>query len=328
MKGFDKLLGNINLGSWSFNVIDILDMNLYSEYIKKTEYPANLWSANFAFIWAVSQSKTKKILWKVVDDMLVTFTYLKSDELYLTCLPYGKGTPDKVADVVYKCLKYCYEYNNHADSSTVVKVLNSLQLDFLRQAKHFDEYFKVGGWVGMEKHFSIPKLLSLPGKDFEYIRRKINKFHKLCPTAVIREYKEEDFEAVMKLGEYWSNTSGEKYSQIFDGVYFREIIKHCKELNHIVLLVEVDGKLVGMSSGGDLPNGQSWWCLSKFMNDYDGLSELLIIEMAKAINKINPNIEIMNAAEDLGPGGLRFFKERFRPVLDLRRYLLKLRIKS
>lgn len=325
MKDFDKLSGRINLGYWSFNVIHLSDIDLYSEYIKKTEYPANLWSANFAFLWSVSQSKTKKILWRIVDEMLVSFTYLKSDELYITCLPYGKGNADKVVDVVYKCLKYCYEYNNHVESSTVVKVINSLQLDFLKQSEKFDKLLKVGGWVGMEKHFSIPKLLSLPGKDFEYIRRKINKFHKSCPNAIVRNYNPKDFEEVMELGEYWNKTSGEKYSAIFDRVYFREIIKHYKELNHVVLVVEMDGKIIGLSTGGDLPNGQSWWCISKFMNDYDGLSELLIIEMAKAINKINPNIEIMNAAEDLGPGGLRFFKERFRPVLDLRRYLLKLK---
>lgn len=325
MDEFSKLSGNITLGSWDFKVIDISDIKLYSDYIKQCEYPANLWSANFAFLWAVSQSSRRKILWKIVDDMLVTFAYLKSGELYLSCLPYGKGNPDKVIDVVYKCMKYCYEFNNHDDSSTVVKVINSLQLDFLKQSPNFEKLFKVRGLVGMEKHFSISKLITLPGKDFDYVRRKINKFKKSCPNAVIREYGEEDFEAVMKLGEYWSSTSGEKYSHIFDNIYFPEIIKHYKELNHIVLVVELNGNIIGMSSGGELPNGQSWWCLSKFMNDYDGLSELLIIEMAKAINKINPDIEIMNAAEDLGPGGLRFFKERFRPVLDLRRYLLKLK---
>ena len=129
----------------------------------------------------------------------------------------------------------------------------------------------------------------------------------------------------MKLGEYWSKTSGQKYSYTFDDVYFPEIIKHYKELNHLVLVVEMNNEIIGMISGGDLPTGQSWWCLSKFVNSYDGLSEFLIIELAKAINKIDPKIELMNAAEDLGPGGLRFFKERFRPILDLRRFVVKLK---
>jgi uncharacterized protein len=322
---FSDISGEITLGTWNFNVIELSHESIYAKYIKNTEYPANLWTSNFAFIWAVSQSAYRKILWKIVDDMLVTFNYLKSGELYLSFLPFGEGNPDKVVNVAYKCLKYCLDWNGGNYSSTVVKVINEQQLDFLQKSPNFKSYFKVIGLVGMEKHFSIQKLLSLSGKEFETIRRKINKFHKLCPDAIIRNYKSEDFKEVMKLGEYWSNTSGEKYSHIFDNVYFPEIIKHQKELNHVVLVVESQGKLIGVVSGGILPTGQSWWCLSKFMNDFDGLSEFLIVELAKAINKLDPTIELMNAAEDLGPGGLRFFKERFRPALDLRRYLIKLR---
>lgn len=313
----------IHLGDWSFHVINLEDKDLYESFVKKTEYPANLWTANFAFLWAVSQSDGIKILWRIVDDMLVTFSYLKSGTLYLTCLPFGKGSPEKVTEVVYKCLKYCNLWNR--DSDAVVKVINSSQLNFLKQANEFNRFFRPVPLVGLEKHFSIRKLLSLPGKEFETVRRKINKFRRLCPNAVVRPYDPGDYEAVMKLGDYWSRTSGKKYSHIFDDVYFREIIRHCRELGHIVLVIENEGVIIGMVSGGELPTGQSWWCLSKFENDYDGLSETLVVELAKAINKLNPRIELMNAANDLGPGGLRFFKEKFRPVLDLRLYVLPLR---
>ena len=142
---------------------------------------------------------------------------------------------------------------------------------------------------------------------------------------MVRNYAKEDYEQVMVLANHWSNTSGQKYSYIFDNVYFNEIIKNYCELEHLILVVEVDEKIVGMVSGGELPTGQSWWCFSKFRNDFDGLSEFLIIELAKEINKINPKIELMNAADDLGPGGLRYFKEKFRPALDLRRFLIKLK---
>ncbi|MDP4088594.1 MAG: phosphatidylglycerol lysyltransferase domain-containing protein [Bacillota bacterium] len=323
MDEFSKLSGVIQLGQWSFNVIDISDKELYSDYIRKTRYPANLWSANFDFLWAVSQSRIRKVLWKIVDNMLVTFGYLLSGPLYLICLPYGEGDVEKVVKAAVDCLRYCADWNKDKDPGTVIKVVNEQQLEFLKQHPGFQDFFRVTGLVGKEKFFSIPKLLSLHGKDFDTIRRKINKFRKTCPGAAVREYREEDFKKVMKLGEYWSETSGKKYSNVFDNIYFREIIRHCRELNHIVLVVEYDGKIIGMVSGGDLPNGQSWWCLSKFMNDYDGLSEFLVIEIARAINRRNHRIELMNAAEDLGPGGLRFFKERFRPALDLKRYVLK-----
>ena len=323
MDEFSKLSGIINVGKWSFNVIDISDKALYSKYIGKTQYPANLWSSNFDFLWAISQSPARKVLWKLVDDMLVTFGYLRSGSLYLICLPFGAGSIDKVFQVVTYSLQYCADWNRSKDPGTVIKVVNEQQLEFLKQHPKFNDYFHVTGLVGKEKFFSIQKLLTLNGKDFGTIRRKVNKFKRTCPKVLVREYRKEDYSSVMKLGDYWSESSGQKYSYVFDNIYFHEIIKHCKELEHIVLVVENEGKVIGMVSGGPLPNGEAWWCLSKFMNDYDGLSEFLVIEIAKEINRINPNIDRMNAAEDLGPGGLRFFKERFRPVLDLRRFILK-----
>jgi hypothetical protein len=36
----------IQLGSWSFNKIRLEDMDLFSEYIKNTTCPSNLWSSN------------------------------------------------------------------------------------------------------------------------------------------------------------------------------------------------------------------------------------------------------------------------------------------
>jgi hypothetical protein len=325
MSEFSELTGEITLGTWSFNVIERTDKDLYTEYIKNTQYTANLWTSNFALLWAVSQSPVRKVLWKVIDNMLVTFGYLKNGFLYLTCLPFGDGNADKVVHVVHKCLNYCAEWNKDKNTGAIVKVVNSLQLEFLKSSKDFDKIFNVIGLVGKEKHFSIQKLISLSGKNFDTIRRKINKFRRLCPGALVREYNEKDYEQVMSLGEIWSKTSGEKYAFVFDEIYFKYLIKYYKELDHLILVVEFNGSLIGMVTGGELPTGQSWWCISKFVDNYDGLSEFLVVELAKEINKRNPTIELMNAAQDLGPGGLRFFKERFRPVLDLRRYLLELK---
>jgi hypothetical protein len=319
-------LNNIQVGSWSFNEIELEDMEMYSEYIKNTEYPANLWSSNFAYLWASSQSNRRKILWKIVDGMLVTFAYSRKNVLYLMCLPFGKGNPEEVVAVLFKCLKYCCEWNNNDFSSSIVKTVNSLQMEFLEKAPMFRQCFKTIPLVGIEKHFSIQSIVSLYGKQFRNIREKINKFRKLYPNAIIRKYVPEDYDEILHLGEYWSETSGKKYSRIFDTVYFREIIKHCDELNHLVLVIELENKIIGMISGGELPTGQSWGCLSKFMSEFEGLSEFMIIEFARELHKTNPNIEYENTGSDLGPGGLRFFKDKFRPALNLKRYGIQLKM--
>ncbi len=79
-----------------------------------------------------------------------------------------------------------------------------------------------------------------------------------------------------------------------------------------------------MISGGVLPNGQSWCCLRKALLGFDGLSEFLIIELVRTIHSINPAVETMNDGGDLTKG-LKFFKEKFRHVLSLRRYRMLLK---
>ena len=318
-------LNNIQLGSWTFNEIKIEDMSMYSEYIKATEYPANLWSSNFAYLWASGQSNRREVLWKVIDDMLVTFAYSRYNTLYLMCLPFGRGNPEEVVNVLLKCLKYCCEVNNNDTSKSFVKTVNSMQLEVLRKSPIFEKHFRVIPLVGIEKHFSVQNLISLEGKQFSNIRKNINKFHRLYDNAIIRKYTPDDYDEVIRLGEYWRETSGRKYSGIFDRVYFPEIVKHYNELNHHILVIEIERKIIGMISGGESPDGQSWGCLSKFMKEFDGLSELMIVEFAHEVYKTNPNIEYMNTGSDLGPGGLRVFKDKFRPVLNLKRFEIKLR---
>ena len=315
----------LELGSWTFNEITIEDMNIYSEYIKATEYPANLWSSNFPYLWASSQSTLRKVLWKVVDEMLVTFGHSYKNSLYLFCLPYGKGNPEEVTDVLYRCMRYCFDWNNQQNDRTFVKMINDSQLEFLRNCSKFDEHFRLVTWQGIERHYGIKNLVSLAGPDFSNIRNRINKFNRENPNAILRRYKPSDFDALIELGNHWSNSAGKKYSTIFDKVYYREIIKHCDEFNQIILVIEIDGKIVGMITGAEMPTGQAWGSLLKYEQGIPGLSEMLSVEIARKLNKTNPNIELLNVGSDLGAGGLRDYKLKFRPVLNLKRYQIYLK---
>ena len=162
---------------------------MYAEFIKATEYPANLWSSNFAYLWASSQSRLRKILWKVVDDMLVTFGHSFKNSLYLFCLPFGEGNPEKLMNVVLKCMKYCYDWNNQENNRTMVRMINHSQLEFLQNCPEFDNLFRLVTFQGIERHLDVKNLVSLTGKDFSTIRNKVNKFHRENPDAVVRRYQ-------------------------------------------------------------------------------------------------------------------------------------------
>lgn len=312
-------------GKWDFHQIKLEEIDMYAEFIKATVYPANLWSSNFAYLWASSQSRLRKILWKVVDDMLVTFGHSFKNSLYLFCLPFGKGSPEKLMKVVLKCLKYCYDWNNQENNRTLVRIINHNQLEFLRNCPEFDDLFRLVTLRGIERHLEVKRLVSLTGKNFSTIRNKVHKFHRENQDAVVRRYEKRDYEELLELGRHWDRVAGSKHANIFDKTYYREMINHCDELNQIILVVQKGNQIIGMVSGGELPTGQAWGSLLKAKEGIPGLSELLSVEFARELNKINPDIELLNVGSDLGPGGLRDYKLKFRPVLNLKRYQVYLK---
>lgn len=307
--------------TWSFNEIQLQDLKLYEAYIKTTDYPANLWSANFDFLWGRAQGTSEKVLWKIIDGMLVTFFTTSRGYLQLPCLPFGRGDAKKVTEILLKCMRYCDEVNGHKAHKTMVRVVNDAQLAFLNNSPKFKNYFKVKKLKGEDRLVGVKKLSSLSGRDLSNVRQGVNKFRRLFPHAIIRRYKESDYKALIKLKEHWNETAGKKYRGIHDENYYREILQHYRELNHLILVAEIKGEIYGMISGGALPNGESWACLAKTRIEAAGLSEVLFVELAREINKTNPNVELMNLGMDIGvKKGLKSFKDKFRPVLNSKRY--------
>jgi hypothetical protein len=321
----DHSLDVIELGQWKFHIIQIEDMDMYALYIKQTRYPAILWSSNFAYMWAISQSDKLKLLWQIIDGLLVTFVHSSKNSLYLFCLPFGDADPEQIIDVTLKCTRYCNDWNGQERRRAVIKMINDDQLAFLRESPRFNEYFTTLTWQGIERHFDINKLVTLEGNEFSNVRRRVHKFYRDNPYAEISRYQDADFEELMELDNRWRNTSGSKYAKILDRVYYKELVKHCYELDQLTLVMKINSRIIGMVSGGVLPTGQSWGSVVKFDENFPGLSETLIVELANEIHKIDPKTALMNVGSDLGPGGLREYKLKFRPVLNLKRYQIHLK---
>lgn len=315
----------IRLGSWEFNKIQIKDKDMYSSIIRRTLCPVNLWSSNFAYMWAISQSDRRSLLWKIVDGLLVTFVHSYKNSLYLFCLPFGEADAEQLVGVVKKCLEYCYEWNDCDKNRAVVKMINESQLEFLKGTPEFDKTFSVQTWQGIERHFDVGKLSSLEGKDFSNVRNCVNNFRKNNPDAEFIPCQEEYYDRLMELSDRWRNTSGKKYSNIFDGGYYKELIKNGAELDQNTFVMKSGGRIIGMISGSMLPTGQAWGSVIKFEENHRGLSETLIVEFARKIHSISPETSFLNVGSDLGPGGLRDYKLKFRPVLNMKRYQIYLK---
>lgn len=317
---FDSPSNKITLGKWDFHEISLDDLERYAEFTQATEYPANLWSSNFAYLWTSSQSRLRKVLWKVVDGMLVTFGHSFRDTLYLFCLPLGEGNPEKLMNVIWKCVQYCYDWNHQENDRTMIRMINHNQLEFLKRCPDFDRLFKSVTLQGIERHLDVKKLVTLSGSDFSTIRNKLHRFQRENPDAVVRRYENRDYQSLMELGKDWDRVAGRKYRRIVDRGYYRGLVEHCEELRQDIWVVQNGETLIGMVAGGELPTGNAWGSLLKYKDGIPGLSEFLSVTFARRIHQLNSGIELINIGSDLGPGGLRDYKLKFRPVLNLKRY--------
>lgn len=316
----------VRVGKWEFHKIQLKDSKMYSEFMEKSQYPANLFRANFTHLWCESQVPRQKVLWKIVDGMLATFYYKNNKFLQLSSLPLGTGDSEKLRVVLGKCLNYCRKINGKYRNKTILKELHELQLEFLKRTPIFDRHFTVKELKGVEVFLGIEKTLALKGRDFGNVRQNINKFHKMYPHARIRKYLPSDYASLIELKKHWNENAGQKYYKITDDIRYRETIKHYKELGHLILIAEINGQVVGMISGEVLPNGESWNYFVKKNQEIQGLSEVLIVEFARLINTIDPKARLLNIGDDYGvKGGLSRFKKKFNPILRLKRYRLYLR---
>jgi hypothetical protein len=313
------------IDEWSVKPLKLKDRSLYDKYISSSEFPIDIWSSNFAYLWAHTRIRRKLVILRSrVEGMLVTWILTTKGRLYLPCLPFGPGNPEHVISVLQRCNELCTKWNRVANytNKPIIAKLSSNQLDFFQQFDEFNECFSAKKLTGLEHHLSIPNLTNLSGKKFSTIRYKVNKFTRDNPSVNLRNYQDDDFDKVVSLGRQWKETSGTKHRRILDSFYFKATIKNHRALGLENLIVEVDNKIVGVTTGGALPNGQAWGYLTKFDKNYDGISEYLVVSMAKRINELDPKIELINIGTDFGNKQLAMAKEKFRPVNRYQRYAL------
>ncbi|WP_410489353.1 phosphatidylglycerol lysyltransferase domain-containing protein [Bacillus sp. DTU_2020_1000418_1_SI_GHA_SEK_038] len=258
--------------------------------------------------------------------MLVTFKLSRKQNLQLACLPFGSGNPRKVTKVLVKCMRFCEQWNKREGGATWLRVLTGQQLAYIQESPLFEQHFRYRKLEGVDRHIGVKKVMELSGKEFKEIRENINRFKRDYPDVIFRRAKPEDYQALINLKQEWNQTLGKKYSRIWDDQFYKQIIENYQELDHLVFVAETGKQLIGMVTGGILPHGQAWGALSKRRDGYDGLSEYLNVEFTCEIHKMDPKVELINLGSDSSPnGGLRVYKNKFRPVYNSERYRLILK---
>lgn len=301
----------------NFNGVDFIPISKLTQaefdkfYMPMNFDIKNVWQMNYTYIMT-SENAQKKHYYKIVNDMLCIFQKY-SKGLAMLCFPIGECDSFDMITTLSECfdiMKQCSDKNYQIRIDWV----NQNQLDFVG-ADNVKAVKMTDRKTPCIDYIYDPYMVScMEGSDYKYIRRKINKFDREYPDAIIREYKPSDYSQLMILSEEWKHYVKDevnRYNWLVDASYYKNTILHHKELNHKVFVCELNNEIIGMVSGGVIIEGEYAWCFNrKPLNQYDGLSEKLvwfICDTFKDCTYLN---------DGSGSGGLSFFKERFRPVFQ------------
>lgn len=308
--------GTLNINGIEFYPISNLTENEFYKYYNAMDFELkNLWQMNYTYIM-VSENQQKKHYYKIIDKTLCIFQKYNKG-LALLFIPIGHYT--NVADILFQCFDImkkcsCDGYQIRIDWVNE-KQLNYIGKENVKFQKMIDHKTQCIDYL-----YDPYMVVNMEGSEYRYIRRKINKFKNKYPNAYIREYCDEDYNNMMLLASEWKHYVKDeigRYEWLVDANYYKNTLLHYKDLNHKVYVCVNDDKIIGMVSGGEIIPDEYAWCFNrKPLNQYDGLSELLVWHICDVFK----NCSYLN--DGSGSSGLSFFKERFRPIEQNKLYII------
>lgn len=315
------LINSVN----DLNELKLEDKKIYDTFLNNTTCPATSWWSQFVYFWGHSFRPQRKSYWAIIDDLFVPFIYNKGN-YSLLIVPIGNASPDVYCEVILKCFNFCEKHNGTSQEFTRILWMNEDQKNFLEGSNKYRNFFKPKkASVGPEFYYDIDLLCSLEGKEFSYIRRKINKLERNFPQVVFKEYDILEYDEMISFYNKWFIEASTRYNSVFDRSFFPEIVKDKKQLKHTIIAAYDNNKIIGVTSGQVDALGRGYCFFRKSLQMYDGLSELLVKKLALHFKTLDPDLKVFNDGGGGKTQGLHFFKDRFRPVAKIDRYRLRLR---
>lgn len=169
---------------------------------------------------------------------------------------------------------------------------------------------------------SIEKLITMNKWSKSKISKNIKRFQKENPNYIVIEEKINSVEIVkyINLFETWANCKNESMFSNYEYEAFKRYI-HMASSNVFILSIFVSEKLIGFETYEIVSTEYAISHFSKSDFRYKGINEMLQWEEAKHLSKLG--IKYLNIEEDLGLEGLRFAKQKYRPVHFFKKYVIE-----
>ena len=275
------------------------DKAVLNEYVKLTDTIGSDYCCGSWFSWYDFDAMT----WAKDDIAVYIRADLNQEPVFLSPLTTNENYPLAV-DRIYE---YCQE--NNVDFKIVFATKP--------QIEKITKYKLSTDIANSEYIYSPSDLINLEGKKYHAKRNHIHKFTSSY-KYIFRDYTEDDYDGVVALMNHWGENR-EKVSFEEEKNALLLMLKTCFEASRIVDVVEIDGKIVGVSVGEITPTNVGVVLFEKAAIEYEGLYTAINQMFAEKHFK---NVRYINRQEDMAIEGLRKSKQSYFPVMLLDKYTI------
>jgi hypothetical protein len=268
-----------------------------------TESEQKSWVYFFPFLYSFSLSDNRALLWEDRKGSICLYILRRrADELqfnmYVPPFPFNPGA-----------LKEAFDRANSFNGNRSARIV---WVDERQQRLVESEGFPTSQ-RGQEYIYESALVGSASGRQFERLRRKVNKLHRV-PGLQVRAYRQEDAASCRKLLRRWRRFLSQEKERVFSGYWYtRNGLDHASSFHNDLLrgeVVTVDERICAFSFYGKI--SASYGCIFITISDHavPGLGFL----QRQSLMANNPDIPYFNDSTDGGEPGLAEVKRSFNPI--------------
>lgn len=289
-----------------FTPIDLSQIETFKQkYLKSNPSQLCDWTVGGIFMWRdyfkMKYAEYKNTLILQLDYFKITSFTFMMDENY--------------EEVLHELKKYCHIHE-------IPFVLCLVEENFLEKLRSVETclHEKVeSDWF--DYVYDIESLRTYRGKKYATQRNHVNAFHKQYTNDKVVVGDIDPSLAKEFLDTFYQNKEIVGPIELEEKVKTYEVFTNQSTYQFHTIGLYIDDKLVGLASG-EVIGDTVYEHIEKALDQYDGIYPVLSQAFAQSIT--DENVKYVNKEEDCGDMGLRYSKEKYRPIKKIEKHTVEI----